>query len=129
MPTSAEPDVVFEANIVPGAYPAGEPFEKGEVKVHADGSFEIEIEGAQVNETYSVLVGEWVGTAEYGGVDWYRWSPDVTLITDEEGEGKCNGNLPSDTEPNDWSLFALNDQDNEENTAGANRYVSGFQSP
>ena len=130
IPVGGAEDVVFEAAIVPGAYPAGEEaFEKGEVKVYADYSFDIEIEGAQADETYYVLVGEWAGTAEHRGIDWYRWDPDVELTTDGEGEGKADGTLPSGTGADDWSIFALNDLDNEEETPGANRYVSGFEAP
>ena len=131
IPAGAEDGVVFQAEIVPGAYPAGESsFEKGEVKVYADGSFDIEIEGAQANEIYYVLVGEWIGTAEHtNGISWYQWDPDVTITTDGEGEGKGHGILPSGTDADNWSLFALNDVDKDEETPGANRFVSGFAAP
>lgn len=124
MPAIADPDVVFEASIVPGGFPAGETIDKGEAKVYAGGSFVIEIEGAQANETYNVLVGRWVGTAGGGkGVEWETLA--VQLITDDEGEGAVSDYLPS----GNWSLFALNDADNEEGTEGANRFVSGFEAP
>lgn len=120
MPVGAEDNPIFEASIVPGAFPTASEanFDKGEAKVYAAGSFVIKIEGAQANEIYDIYVGRWVG-----GTTKVLWvAVGVPLTTDDEGEGTATGTLPS----GNWSLFALNDADNEEGTAGSNRYVSGF---
>jgi len=128
MPVGAKDNPIFEASIVPGAYPTPSEanFDKGEAKVYADGSFVIKIEGAQANETYKLSVGRWIGTALGGsGVKWVILSEQLT--TNSEGEGTVSGTLPSGT--GERSLFALSDADNEEGTPGPNRYVSGFQVP
>ena len=119
MPASAEPDIVFEASIVPGAF-NDHPLGKGEVKVYSDGTFEIEVEGCNNVQTYDVHVGQWVNVNGHGGINWYDGSV-ATLTTDEEGEGKVTGTVPSGA----WSLFALNDW----NESPPNEFVSGFQAP
>ena len=120
MPASAEPDVVFEASVVPGAFNTDE-IDKGEVKVYADGGFDIKIEGAPGYKTYHVVVGQWVEVGGHGKIKWCL-PPLGTLTTDEEGEGEFHGDtgtLPS----GNWSLFNLADQLG----AGGNQFVSGFE--
>jgi len=131
MPVGAADNPIFEANIVDGAYPV-HPIDKGEVKVYADGTFVIKIEGTKANETYKVSVGRWMGTNAPNWIYWKKILVDndgdpLTMTTDEEGEGSVSGSLPS----GHWSLFGLNDatQDEDPLPAGINRFVSGFQAP
>ncbi len=122
-PVSAGDDgdeVVFEASVVPGAFNTDE-IDKGEVKVYADGGFDIKIEGAPGYKTYYVVVGQWVEFDGHGKIKWYL-NESWTLTTDEEGEGEFHGDagtLPS----GNWSLFNLADHLG----AGGNQFVSGFE--
>lgn len=121
MPTSAEPDTVFETSIVPGAF-CDDPISKGEVKVNSNGDFELEMEGATPGQTYTVYVGQWAAvTATRGGIDWYPAGSGAssigTFTIDEDGEGKLSGTLPAGT----WSIIAIND----DTETPANEFVSG----
>jgi len=122
VPTSAEPNVVYETNIVPGPWPADEvdPLDKGEVKVYTNGDFTIEIEGATPNRTYKVYVGEWVGGSTVS------WSSPGWLTTDDEGEGTYSGTL---TYGMHRPLFALNYPPYADTYGHANVFVSGFDIP
>ena len=122
MPTSAEPNIVYETNIVPGPWPANEvdPLDKGQVKVCSDGMVEIEIEGAVPSRTYTVGIGHWIGGSTVS------WSFPGTLTTDEDGEGSYTGTLPSGTYR---LLFALNYPPYATLYGHANVFISGFEIP
>ncbi len=101
MPISAEPDVVYETELVPqlqntnvGNY-SSVALEKGEVKVYSDGGYKVEIEGLELNEalfTGDLEVILW--DIEYKGGNWQRkaypnqYAATPATISLEDGEGK-----------------------------------------
>jgi hypothetical protein len=136
LPAYAAPGgkIMFSASLTPGFFqPSSESgFVKGEVKVYTNGTLNVTIQGAQPYETYDVLFG------------WYAYLPPVTqvswgpvaggggdvlqLTTDGKGNGTASGWVAA-LEPQwpPYSGFALDDADNEEGTAGPNRYLTGFR--
>ena len=103
---------VFEADIVP-ASTADHTLDKGEVYIRDDGSYKIEIEGAEPDTTYRVFMV----FGEPGSLIREQLGE---ILTDEEGEGKLEDFLCFDEDPIvDLPRIKLR-------SGGTVQFVSGF---
>ena len=94
-PVAAQPDgsrAVFESDIVPTPY-ATDTLDSGKVEVKQDGSVEIKIEGAALNRTYSVFLGQ-TGTPYLNPLTWTLIG---TITTDGNGNGKLETSITGPT--------------------------------
>ena len=120
-PVSAGPPdnpAVFEANIVPTSW-GTHPLDEGEVKVKADGSVEVKIEGAMADTTYYVWFGQQVGQPTGGWTP--TWAEIGSFTTDTSGDGKFELDADSIPSPVTAPVFAIN---HPERTV--TQFVSGF---
>ena len=123
-PTSAkQPDggrALFEADIVPATID-GHLLDKGEVYIREDGSFKVEIEGAMPDTPYRVFLVFGAPIARIELLDF----DDNSLATNEDGEGKLEGDLCPDIEGsfgNPWIEIYSGDA-----RRGTLQFVSGFE--
>lgn len=118
-PPDASERTVYETAIVPTGW-GTDSLDEGEVKVFADGSVMVKIEGAEPDETYYVFFGWQDGLPEaYWQTTW-----DLTigpLFTDGDGNGEFSLPEGSISGPVIAPVFAINRPE-----LTLTQFVSGF---